>query len=243
MKKLIISLGLLIFALCSLPVSAITVVEKDMGFVAVNTTASKEIIPDTASICFSVETSAADSKTAVNKNKELTEKLIIALKPILAIEKSDSIQTKNFYLKPNYSKDKNGKKTFVNYTAKNTILVKTKKLENVGKLIDVAVANNASKVDDLNFYIENEKKYAGELAQEAIRNAKILAQLTADTLNQKVNGVKSIRVNVYPENQYSARYAAMKASTGELSSSNKITPVEFGKIKLQASVNAEFYVK
>lgn len=242
MKKLFVLLGILAMSAFTMSADAITVVEKDMGYVSVNASASKEIVPDTASIYFSVETVSKDSKVAVNKNKELTSALILSLKPILALEKSDSLQTKNFVLRPNYSYDKSGKRTFQNYTAMNTIYVKTKKLENVSKLIDTAVANNATNVSELNFFIENEKQYANQLAQEAINNAKVIANLTASTLNQKVSGIKSIRVSIYPQNQYNARYAAMNASR-DAAGAKKATPVEFGKIKLQANVDADFYVK
>lgn len=242
MKRLLVALGIIAAGALFVPANAITVVDKEMGFVSVNASASKEIVPDTASIYFSVETVSQDSKAAVNKNKEITSALILSLKPILAVEKSDSIQTKNFILRPNYNYDKNGKRNFQNYTASNTIYVKTKKLENVSKLIDTAVANNATSVSELNFFIENEKQYTGELAQEAINNAKVIAKLTASTLNQKLCGVRSIRVNVYPQNQYNTRYATMNADKAA-GSVKKATPIEFGKIKLQANVDAEFYVK
>lgn len=244
MKKIFTAMGLFaVMALFSFSANAnaMTVVQKDMGYVSVNTSVSKEIIPDTASIYFSVDTVSADSKTAVNKNKEISSKLIDSLKPILALDKSDSIQTKNFILRPNYSYDKNGKRQFLNYTASNTIYVKTKKLENVSKLIDTAVANNATSVSEMTFLVENEKQYAGELAQEALRKAKVLAGLTASTLGQKVNGVKSVRVNIYPQNSYAPRAAAL--SSAKEAAGAKSTPIEYGKIKLQANVDAEFYVK
>lgn len=244
MKKLLIMFGVLAAVLFAVPANAFTIVEKDMGYVSVNSSADKEIIPDTASIYFTVETVSVDSKAAVGKNKELTSNLILSLKPILALDKTDSIQTKNFVLRPNYTYEKNGKKNFVNYTASNTIYVKTKKLENVSKLIDAAVANNATSVSELSFFLENEREFSQQLAQEAISKAKVLAQLTASTLNQKVSGIKSIRVNIYPQNSYNARYSTMNAMAKDSSAgTGKATPVEFGKIKLQANVDAEFYVK
>lgn len=231
-----------IFTVKSQAAQAITVVQKDMGYVSVSTNATKEILPDTATLSFTVETLSNDSKTAVNKNKDISSKLIDSLKPILALDKSDSIQTRNFVLRPNYSYDKNGKRTFLNYTVLNTIYVKTKNLENVSKLIDTAVANNATSVSELDFQVENEKQYAGELAQEALSKAKILASLSALSLGQKVKGIKSVRVSIYPRNAFSPRYAVNSAAK-DSSSGLKDTPVEFGKIKLQATVDAEFYVK
>ena len=238
MKKILFILALLFTFVYSNSADAITVVHKDMGYISVNSTASKEIIPDTASVYFTIETSAPDSQSAVNKNKEYTSKVINSLKPLLAIEKSDSIQTKNFILKPVYKKEKNGKKTFLNYTAVNVIFVKTKNLENVSALIDAAVQKNVSNVSGLSFYVENEKQYAGELAQEALSKAKVVAGLTASTLNQQVKGIKSVRVTVYPQNNMQPYV------TNELkSSSKKDSQIEYGKVKLEANVNAEFYVK
>ncbi len=247
MKKVLFAVGLVLFAFfayfeSSQAVSAVTVVHKDLGYISVNSSASKEILPDTASIYFNVETSAKDSKSAVDKNKEISSALILALKPILALDKSDSIQTKNFILRPTYSYDKSGKKTFQNYVASNIIYVKTKNIDNVSKLIDTAVANNATSVSDLYFSIENEKQYAGELAKEAINNAKIIAGFTANTLNQKLSGVKSINVNISSQNNFEPRYLSMK-SNPKAQQYSKDTSVQYGKIKLQANVRAEFYVK
>ncbi len=243
MKKLFIAVGLFLLSSLFMQANALVVEQKDTGYVSVNAVSAKEIIPDTASIYFSVETSSTDSKAAVNKNKEISSQLIDSLKPILALDKSDSIQTRNFILRPNYSYDKNGKRTFINYTAVNTIYVKTKKLENVPKLIDLAVKNSATTVSDLNFLVENEKQYAGELAQEALSKAKILATLTASALGQKVTGIKSVRVNIYPQNNYAPRGAIYSNAKTAAIGAAKSTPVEYGKIKLQANVDAEFYVK
>ena len=85
-------------------------------------------------------------------------------------------------------------------------------------------------------FIDNEEDMA-----KAINNAKIIANLTASELNQKVSGVKNIRVNVYSANQYQPRAVYANAAKG-VSASTK-TPVEYGKIKLQANVDADFYVK
>ncbi len=221
---------------------AYTVVEKEMGFISVNASATKEVEPDTASIAFAVETISKDSKVAVLENKDITSKLILALKPLLAVEKDDIIQTRNFVLKPNYTYDKNNKKIFQNYSAVNTITVKTKNLDVVSKLIDTAVANNASKVSELTFFVEDEARYSNELAQSAINKAKETAKLTSATLNQKLCGIRSVRVNVYQQNTFAGRNNVLSAAKGSNNAADS-TPIEYGKINLQANVDAEFYVK
>ena len=239
MKKFLV---LAIFALfASLPTNAITVVEKDMGFISVNASASQEIAPDAASLSFSIESRAKDSKVAVENNKETASALILAVKPLLALDKSDSIQTSSFVLRPHYAYDKNGKKTFQNFSATNKVVVKTKNLDNVSKLIDIAAENNVINISELKFFIEDEQKYTGEIINEALSKAQKSAQMSAATLNQKVKGVRSVRVNTYQQNAYNQTYnglANAKNPTDDASGS-----VEYGKIKLQANVDAEFYVK
>ena len=79
------------------------------------------------------------------------------------------------------------------------------------------------------------------MSSQAIQKAKYLADKTALSLKQKVVGIKSIRINVYQQNANGVRlYKA--ASSPDVASTNS-TPIESGKIQLNASVDAEFYVK
>lgn len=240
MKKLALIVAL--FAFFIMPANALTVTQKEMGYISVNTTASKEMTPDTATISFSVETRAKDSKTASEKNKEITSKMISSLKPLLELDKKDTIQTKNLNLRTEYSYDK-GKRTLIGYVMVNTVTVKTKNLSIVSKLIDTAVENKATDISELRFYVENENDCVGKLVEEATANAKVLAQRTAETLGQKISGVKNISMNWGPsyESYDNVRlYNSAKAAAG---SNVKSTPVESGKVKIQANVHAQFYVK
>lgn len=243
MKKLALLLAMLVLGTFAMPAKSITITEKEMGYISVNTTASKEMTPDTASISFAVETSAKTSKEAAALNTEITTNLISNLKPLLDIDKKDTIQTKNLNLRPEYTYDKNSKRTLAGYTMVNTVTLKTKKLSVVPKLVDTAVANKATNVSELRFYVENESNYVGKLVQEATENAKIISTLTADALNQKIVGLKTINVTWGPsyDNYDNVRMYNSVKSAG--ASAEKTTPVEPGKVKIQASVHAQFYVK
>ena len=238
MKKIL--LLALFTLLVSLPSQAITVVEKDMGYISVNASATQEIAPDAASLSFSIESRSKDSKIAVEQNKEAASALILAVKPLLALDKSDSIKTSSFVLRPHYSYDKNGKKTFQNFSATKKVVVKTRNLDNVSKLIDIAAENHVINISELKFFIEDEQKYTGEIIKEALCKAQKSANLSAATLNQKVKGVRSVRVNTYQQNAYNQTYNGL-ASAKNPADDN--AAVEYGKIKLQANVDAEFYVK
>lgn len=239
MKKIIFSIFALMLAV--VPATAFTILEKDMGYISVNASATQEVAPDAASVAFSVESMAKDSKDAVELNKEAANALILAIKPILALDKRDSIKTSSFVLRPHYSYDKNGKKTFQNFTATNKVVVKTRNLDNVSKLIDIAAENKVINISELKFFIEDEEKYTGEITKEALCKAKNAANLAASNLNQKIKGVRSVRINTYQQNAYNQTYNGVAAAQNK--QNGEATPVEYGKIKLQANVDAEFYVK
>ena len=58
MKKLFIAVGLFFLSSLFMQANALVVEQKDTGYVSVNAVSAKEIITDTASIYFSVETSS-----------------------------------------------------------------------------------------------------------------------------------------------------------------------------------------
>ena len=235
MKKLILLLMLAVFAMPVLKSEAITVTEKDHGFISVTVSSSNEIEPDTASVSFSVETSAPTAQAAMKTNNEKTDKLLSALKPLLDLDKQDTISTTSISVKPVYSTDKKGNKKFQNYTMINTISVKTKEIKNLSKLIDTAVANHATKVSDISYYVENEDIYSAALIKEATQKAEANATMTAKSLDKKLCGVKRIFVNcIQNKGPAPAAYGANLV---------KSTPVEAQKVKMEVYVNADFYVK
>ena len=117
----------------------------------------------------------------------------------------------------------------------NTISVKTKEIKNLSKLIDTAVANNATNVSDIRYFVENEDIYSAALIKEATQKAESNASMTAKSLDKKLCGVKRIFVNcVQNRGAQPAAYGANLV---------KSTPVEAQKVKMEVYVNADFYVK
>ena len=75
MKKLLMILAFAFLALPCLSTNAETV--KNMGYISVNATETKEIVPNTANIIFSVETTDVDSKRASERNNQITSMLCL----------------------------------------------------------------------------------------------------------------------------------------------------------------------
>ena len=236
LKKFILLLMLAVFVAPALKSDAISFTEKEHGFVSVSTFASSEVEPDTASVSFSVETSAPTAQAAVKLNGEKTDKLLSSLKPLLSLDKQDTISTTSISVRPVYSYDRRGKRQFERYTMHNTINVKVKDIQNISKIIDTAVANNATDVSDIRFFVENEQLYSAALIKEATQKAESNAQMTASSLNKKLCGVKRISVNC------SQHIDEMMGARSELVKSSR-TQIEPQKVKMDIYVNADFYVK
>ena len=244
MKKLLMILLLAFIATPCISTQAMTVVQKDMGYISINATESKEISPNRANITFSVETTDVDSKRAAERNSQITSKVIAALKQELTSDKKSDIQTRNYNLRPNYKYNKNSDdRTIKNYTAINSIIVKTSDTSMVSKLIDTAIKNNVSNVSGVSMTIEDQDQFATEIINTALAKAKNQAKSTAAALNQKVVGIKSLKVNVYQQGANGVRLYKAAALGAEAADMATPTPIEAGKVQLNASVDAEFYVK
>ena len=244
MKKLLMILLLAFISTPCISTQAMTVVQKNMGYISINATESKEIAPNTANITFAVETTDVDSKRAAERNSQITSKVIGALKQELSSDKKSDIQTRNYNLRPNYKYNKNSDdRSIKNYTAINSIVVKTSDTSMVSKLIDTAIKNNVSNVSGVSMTIEDQDQFATEIVNAALTKAKNQAKATAAALNQKVVGIKSLRVNVYHQGANGVRLYKAAALGSTAADTATPTPIEAGKVQLNASVDAEFYVK
>ena len=241
MKKIFIILGVLL--LSGFVLSMQSVYAKEVGYISIHVTETKDIAPNVATIIFGVETTDVDSKRAVERNNQISTKVVSALKTELASDKKSQIQTKNFNLRPNYKYNETDVKTVKNYTAINSVEVKTTDVSKVSALIDVAVKNNVSNVSSLNFSIEDEDAFSTELINAAVDKARNTAKKAALAANQKLGSIKTMRVNVYQQASNGVRLYKTFASADGASVSETSTPVEAGKIKLNATVDVDFFVK
>lgn len=242
MKKFIVILSVILFGMISLPSYAMTIVHKDKGYIEVSTTETREVKPDTASLLLSVLTTDTSPKNAVENNNQISTDLINSLKPLLALDKSDTIQTVNFELRPNYKTDKDGQSVFDNYTVKNIIKVKTKNIEILSSIIDTAVKNNATNIDDVSFSCEDLECCKTELTQTAFVKLKCMANEAAKSINESVCGVKSMKVDVYSQSS-NGMNAYRSLAKSNMTAQSASVPIESGTVKINVTVDAAFYVK
>lgn len=241
MKKFLLMLGLALFVGSSVYAPVRASVNRDMGYISINATESREVVPNVVTISFGVETTDVDSKRAAERNNQISTNVINAIKTELISDKKAIVQTKNFNIRPNYKNNDYEDRIIKNYTVVNTIQVKTCDISKISGVIDVAVKNKVSNVDSINFSLSDDDVLANDLVNKAVIKAKTQAKNVALAANKKIIGVKSLRVNVYQNTSSNGRL--YKAPSVDSVGTSMSTPIETGKIKMNASVDAEFYVK
>ncbi len=246
MKKLVLLIVLaLMFSQNVIYSEVVEKITEARGYISANVEKDKDVYPNVAEITFTKENTAKSIETASQENKTA----MTAIQTALLAYKDDNteIRTGSYSATPNYVY-KNNKKQLTGYTVVNSVTVKTKSTEKLGKMIDAAILAGADRVGSLSFAYQNDGTICRDLITQATGEAQDIAKLTAKTTNQVVKGVKYIKTGCYIEQSNSMNYrnfsaksmAFGSADTAEAMPETTITP---GKIKVRANVSAEFYVK
>ena len=237
MKKFLVLFLLISVGLIGLSTMADTV-EKERGYISVNAPVTKEVAPNQAEIAIGIETTDKSLQKASENNKIIANKVYSSLKSLLGTD--DSIKTSDYSARPQYIYTKDNKKILDSYIVSNVVTVKTKKLELVSSLIDTAIAQGATNVNNLQFLAVDYDSACNQALTELTKKAHSQASSVAKSINSQLTGIKSINATCNPENNPRPIYPMMmKAAVDSVSA----TPIESGKIKIYANVDASFYVK
>ena len=253
MKKIIIIL--LLSMICTEQEVSSSMIEKiseERGYISSSSEKTKDVYPNIAEVTFTKETTAKTIEAASIENKEVINEIKKELEKYKK-EKADTteISTGAYTANPNYIY-KSNKKQLTGYTVTNSITVRTKSTEMLGKMIDSAIKAGADRVNALSFSYENDGTICKDLIYEAAREAENIAQVAANSAKHTIKGVKAIHTGCYTQmnnrtnvrNNYSAKMMSFGANNGaEDAVAEPATSITPGKIKVRATVNAEYYVK
>lgn len=246
MKK-ILALMLLSGSFALTVVSAQAVTQTlDRGYISVSTTANTEVAPDVAEISFAIQTSDSKSmQKATQLNKEASDRVLSALSSMLNPKNGDYIKTSDYSAQPIYSYS-GSKRVFDKYEVSNRVIVHTKSLEKIGEMIDKAIEAGATNVDNLNFSISTYDNQCNELLGIATKKAQTRASFLAKNLGTTIEGVRSFDVSCNANNYGNTRFYMAKNMLADAvaeASSGVSTSISGGVIKINANVNASFFVK
>ena len=218
----------------------------EKGSISVNTSANTEVAPDVAEITFAVKTSDLKSiQNATIHNKEIADKVLEELKSMIDAKNGDYIKTSDFSANPIYSYQ-NSKKIFERYEVSNSVIVHTKSIEKVGKMIDNAIAAGATNVDNLSFSVSNYETHCNDLIALATKKAKTRADVIAQSLSTTITGINTITTSCSTNNYNPPRFYMAKNMIADVAAESLgtgSTTISNGVIKVNANVNASFYVK
>lgn len=235
-RKILTALVILGLTVCCSSLYAVA----ENGYIDVYLTKTREIAPNKAEIVIGVETSNKSAKIASEENKKISNNIQSKIKTLIKEENGDYIKTSNYSLLPrNIYKD--GKTIFDKYVAVNTVTVYTKDLEAVSKIVDTAIANGATNINDLNFSISDYDDVCTEMMTDLAGKAKARAEKLVAPTGGKVKGIRTMDANCSAQGNYPRVMYSMNKESATAAADG--TPIQKGKVKLNASVNASFFIK
>lgn len=246
MKKVLLTTLVLGLVAGFAPISTKAIADVvERGFVSVSTSANTEITPDVADISIAVQT--FDNKSlqkATTENKEISEKVITALKGMINTSNGDYVKTMDYSASPLYTYSGN-KRNFDKYQVSNTVIVHTKSIDKVGEMIDKAISLGATNVDNLALSVSKYDDECNQLLVKATHKARSRADILAKSASTTVTGVRSLNVSCSANNSITPQYRMLSANIGsaDMEAKSAATSIEKGIVKVYATVNATFFVK
>ena len=161
--------------------------------IAVTAEGKTVVVPDIANLSFGSIIEGADPEKITQENDEKLNKAVEFIKSF-GIDAKD-IKTSNYDLSPRYQYDqRKGTSFIIGYTINQTILVKIRKFEDIGKIIGGLPKQGINQINSLYFEVEDQDKFLNQAREEAFAKAAEKAKIMA-----RQNGVRIKRVVSFSE--------------------------------------------
>ncbi|TYC92801.1 SIMPL domain-containing protein [Novosphingobium sp. BW1] len=208
---------------------------------SVNAEGSSNREPDMANFRAGVTTQGASARAALAENSQRMTAVFAALKRAGIAEKD--IQTSNLNISPVYSQPARhpdgsydvNERTITGYQVNNTVLVRQRKLDNYGAVIDALVLAGANEVNGPDFGLSSP-----ETAQDEARTAAIKAARERADLYASAAGLRVVRiVSISEAGGYSPQIRA-KSDMIRVAAAPPSAPVAAGELDITAQISVQF---
>ena len=188
--------------------------------------------PDQVRLTAGVLTDGATAASAMATNAARMTAVLAALKTAGIADRD--VQTTGLSLSPQYRYQPEQPPILTGYQARNSISIRTGKLADAGKLVDVAIKAGANEVQGPEFTLANPDTALDEARIAAVAKARARAELYARAAGLKVKRIASISEGAAaePGPRPMLRTAMAEASAAP--------PVQPGELALQADVTISF---
>lgn len=238
MKKWIAALVLLIMSVAGAQSSA--------DFVQTQGEGEVRIKPDFVTVQASVFSRAQTAAQAQSMNAKEMARVEKVLKQDFKIETKD-VQTQSFHVSPQYEYQ-NNKNVFKGMAVNHSLLIKFRKVDQVGSLLDKLVSGSSDenlglRIDDVSFGSDQMKNFETQALEQAVSEARTRAQVLAKAAQRSL-GVARRVMDSKVASQGPAPIRSMgKAVFAMDSASMDSTSFSTGEISVKAQVQIEFDLK
>ena len=202
----------------------------------VSATGTVEREPEQGVVMLAVESEAQNARNAAESNATKMSQLVAALRRAGIADRN--IRTISYELRPEYAQQTRDREPprIAGYRAINMVQVTVDTVARMGAIIDVAIANGANRVANINFRLRDHMAAHIEAVAEAMRNARREAEAVAAAAGERLGPALSIHTGGYAPPppapvMYQRDMEVMAAAP---------TPVETGTLTVHANVTVIF---
>ncbi len=216
--------------------AAVPAVPAQGTLLQINAEGLSEARPDMGVINLGVTTEGQTAQAALQENARRMNALMQALRRAGVAERD--IQTSNVSVHPQQQYRENQPPLITGYQANNTVTAKVRNVNNLGRVIDAAIAAGGNTIHGVSFTHADPEAQLDAARRDAIAEARRRADLYATALNMRVVRIVAVsEAGGYsppiPVPMMAERMAAADAST----------PIAPGQIETRVSVGVTFELR
>lgn len=196
-------------------------------------TGEAQFVPDRAAVYVGVETRATTAAAAARDNAQRQRAIIDAV--IAAGVAREQISTENYSVAPNTRYDQTTQRSsVVGYIVSNVVRIEVRRIDQVGSVLDAALAKGANQINSLDFFSSN----SDSARHVAMTQAVMRARADAETLARAAGGGLGALIELSTADAGPRPMYRLNVRSAEVAAAP--TPIEPGQQRVQISVNARW---
>ena len=197
-----------------------------------------QVDPDRARISFAVETEHETARGAAEENARRMTRVMEGVRTAGEGVPGFRVETSGYSLTPRYqTRRETGVREIVGYTARNHAVVTLDRVDEVGRIMDVALQSGANRMAGLQFLLQDAEPHRAAALREAVRKARTEAEILAEALGVRLGPPVHVEGGAELPTPWARGDMAVAAMAMEAAPT---TPVEAGVQTVTASVTIRF---
>lgn len=193
------------------------------------------IVPDLANVYIGVRSEADEVASALSSNNDKAKSIAAAL-TASGIAQED-IQTTSFNVYPMQNYNPDGTVSETKYVVENTVFVKVRELNNLGKILDSVVSAGANTINGISFDVSDRVQAEADARKAAVADARARAEELATLAGVQLG--RLMNISIYNSGGVQPMYDAKGGGMGMASSA---VPVAAGQMLIQVDANVSYEI-